>query len=388
MEKRFKEIFARKTEIRSLLQSGEQVDIAALEKELKDLNTEETELRHRQEIADGINLGEIPAATVLPNAKEPDARSADPYDTVEYRSAFMAYVTKGTPVPAEMRSDATSTTADNGAVIPKTILNKIIDKLTASGMILPLVTQTSYKGGLSIPTSTVKPVATWVAESATSDKQKKTTGSVTFNYYKLRCAVAVSLEMDNIALAAFENALINNVSEAMVIALEKAIISGTGTGQPKGILTETAPEGQALTMVTADYKTLSAIETAIPLEYETGGVYVMTKKTFGEFLGMVDSNKQPIARVNYNINGAPERALLGRKVILCNYLPSFSAASVGDTVAFVFRFEDYVLNTNYAMTVKKYEDYTTDDQVTKAILLADGKVVDTGSLVTIKKASA
>lgn len=40
-------------------------------------------------------------------------------------------------------------------------------------MILPLVTRTAYKTGLSIPTSNVKPEATWVAEGAGSDKQKR-----------------------------------------------------------------------------------------------------------------------------------------------------------------------------------------------------------------------
>ena len=52
---------------------------------------------------------------------------------------------------------------------------------------------------------------------------------------------------------------------------------------------------------------------------------------------------------------------------------------------FIFRFEDYVLNTNYAMTMKKYEDNLTEDQVTKAIMIADGKVVDKGSLILLEK---
>lgn len=40
-------------------------------------------------------------------------------------------------------------------------------------MILPLVTRTAYKTGMVIPTASVKPTATWVAEGAGSDKQKK-----------------------------------------------------------------------------------------------------------------------------------------------------------------------------------------------------------------------
>lgn len=388
MKKRLKEIFGRKQEIRSILKSSDKVDLAALEKELNELETEELEIRKRQEIADKINIGDIAAPEIIKPAGSEQRNAEDPFETIEYRKAFMAYALQGTPIPAEFRANAVTSTSDVGAVIPTTTLNKIIDKLTASGMILPLVTQTAYKGGVAIPTSSVKPKATWVAESATSDKQKKSTGSVTFAYHKLRCAVAVSLETDTMALSAFENALIKNVSEAMTIALEEAIVKGTGEGQPKGIITETPKDGQRIEVSTVSYSTMNDVEAAIPIEYEAGGVYVMTKKTFHAFTGMVDNNKQPIARVTYGITGAPERSLLGRRVILCNYLPSISAAAAGEVFAFVFNFSDYVLNTNYAMTIKKYEDNDTEDQVTKAIMIADGKVVDLGSLVTLVKASA
>ena len=54
-------------------------------------------------------------------------------------------------------------------------------------------------------------------------------------------------------------------------------------------------------------------------------------------------------------------------------------------VAFLFNPKDYVLNTNLNMTIKRYEDNTTDNMVTKALMLVDGKVVDKNSLVTITK---
>lgn len=95
--------------------------------------------------------------------------------------------------------------------------NQIVEKLESTGMILALVTRTAYKGGVSIPVSTVKPTATWVNEGAGSDKQKKNIakdGMITFAYHKLRCAVAVSLEVDTMAISAFETLLINNIVEA------------------------------------------------------------------------------------------------------------------------------------------------------------------------------
>ena len=254
-------------------------------------------------------------------------------------------------------------------------------------MILPLVTRTAYKGGVSIPTSSAKPVASWVAEGAGSDKQKKTTGSITFAYHKLRCAVAVSLEVDTMALSAFENTLVNNVVEAMTKATEQAIVSGTGSGQPKGILTETPNEGQKIESDTPTYEDLVNAEAALPQAYENGAVWCMAKKTFMQYYGLVDETGQPVGRVNYGIAGKPERALLGRPVICCDYVPSVATAAKGGAYAFLFNFKDYVLNTNYTMTVKKYEDNDTDDMVTKAIMLVDGKVIDKNSLVVVAMAA-
>lgn len=354
-------------------QAKEMANKAALEDKFKILNI--------------TNKGVDVMGTVIDTTN--NVNSEDMFASIDYRKAFMNNVIKGAAIPNEfLNANANTKTSDVGALIPTTVMEKIIEKLEATGMILPLVTRTSYKGGVTIPTSTVKPTATWVLEGAGSDKQKKTTtGTITFAYYKLRCAVSVSFETDNIALPVFETTLINNVVEAMTKALEQSIINGTGSGQPKGILKEEVAEEQKIAVAKAkgiEYKTLIDAEAALPLEYESGAVWCMTKKTFMEFIGMTDSNGQPIARVNYGINGKPERTLLGRQVILTNYLPNYSTSVLEDTTfAFLFDFKDYILNTNYAMTIKKYEDNDTDDKVTKAIMLADGKVVDKNSLVTL-----
>lgn len=384
------QILARMAEIRSLLEGEQEVNLDELEQELRDLTSKKGQIEKRQQLlrdAGEINSGAAPGTNTIEtfNSNQQEQRDLGT-DSVEYRQAFMDYVLRGEAIPAELRE--TTLTTDVGSVIPQTVLNRIIEKIEAVGMILPLVTRTAIKGGVTVPTSSVKPVATWVAEGAGSTAQKKTTGSITFNYHKLRCAVAVSLEVDTMALSVFETTLINNVVEAMTKAIEQGIISGTGVGQPKGILAETPVDGQALEVAALEYKTLTDAEAALPLEYEAGAVWTMTKKTFMGFVGMVDNAGQPIARVNYGIGGKPERTLLGRPVILCNYIDSFVTADTGEAFAFMFDYKDYILNTNYQMGVKKYEDNETDDLVTKAIMIVDGKVVEKNSLVVLNKAAA
>lgn len=377
IEKRLKEIQDRKVEIRQMIQNNDELDLDATTKELDNLEIEARSLNEKLEIANKINLGQIEARTIEVPKEEKRMETKDIFATTEYRQAFMEYATKGTKLPSEYRAAGVTKTTDIGAMIPSTVLNKIIEKIEATGMILPLVTRTAVRGGVTIPTSSVKPVATWVTEGTGSEKQKKPTGTITFSYHKLRCAVAVTLESETMALSAFESTLISNVVEAMVKALEQAIINGTGDGQPKGILTETPNAGQEITGAVS-YKLLCDAEAALPFEYENGAVYCMSKKAFMEYVAITDAQGQPIARVNYGIGGRPERTLLGRTVVICNYLPE-------GVHSFLFNFSDYILNTNYQMGLKKYEDNETDDLITKSIMIADGKVVDKGSLVIVKK---
>lgn len=410
---RLKEIEQRLAAIRTELttRGADMTDeeVATLEQEVTDLQEERKGLLAAQErrkkllenIAAGNPVddnGNGAGPTLLRNfngangAGEPgngENQNGDKYGSMAYRKAFMQYVCRGTAIPAEYRSDAISTTTDVGATIPTTVLNQIVEKLENTGMILALVTRTAYKGGVSIPVSTVKPTATWVNEGAGSDKQKKDItkgGMITFAYHKLRCAVAVSLEVDTMAISAFETLLINNIVEAMTKALEQSIIDGNGTGKPKGILAETPAEGQTVKSAAPAYADLIAAEAALPQAYENGAVWCMSKKTFMSYYGLTDTNGQPIGRVNYGIAGKPERTLLGRAVVCCDYVKSYDKSlAAGTKFGFLFNFKDYVLNTNYAMGVKKYEDNETDDQVTKGIMLVDGKVVDKNSLVVLEK---
>lgn len=388
---RLAEIRKRKEEIRTMLQDDEQknIDLDALENELRALNDEEKQLERRQDMANNIQTGDTQANVIEP-PEESGQRNMNIYDSVEYRNAFMAYVTRNTPIPAELRAgDANTTTDDIGALVPPVTLNKIIEKVEAYGMILPLVNRTAYKTGMTIPVASVKPTASWVAEGATSTKQKENLdASITFGHFKLRCAVSVSLEVENMALSAFEARLVSSISEAMAKAIEQAILTGTGTGQPTGILKDTAA-GATIAVKSIDYKTLVSAEAALPMEYENGAVWVMSKKTFMEFVGMTDSAGQPIARTNYGISGAPERTLLGRRVVLTNYLPAYaSTLKTTQVFAFLYDFGDYTLNTNFEVGMKVYEDNETDDIVRKSIMVVDGKPILSASLVKLTGSAA
>jgi len=314
----------------------------------------------------------------------------DPYDTPEYRNAFMNYVLKNIPIPAMFRNDAGPTkTGDVEVVIPTTTVQKIIERMDQTGNILRLVTQTNIKAGVAVPVSTLKPSASWVAEGAGSTKQKLTAGSITFGAYKLRCAVSMTFETEHMAYPMFERFYVKSVADAMVKAKETSIFKGTGSanGQPKGLLTET-PEH------TVEIAHNGSIGYADLLEAEAyelipGSVWAMTKVTYMQhIMGILDDNGQPVARINADIDGKPEYTILGRRVEIVdpNYIASYAATVSADTVvAVLFNWSDYVFNNPVPMVTKKYYDEDTDDAVLKAVELCDGKCVQTQSLVVIKK---
>src|SRR5690625_3583949 len=140
---RLKEILERKAEIRKLLESGEDVDLDALEKELNDLNTEEDTIRRRQNMAQAINTGQVPAESIASPAVEHRDADTDLTRSLEYRRAFMRFAQTGEPIRGfdaiQQRADAFSGVADTVAIIPSTILDEIIKELKTYGQLFSRV---------------------------------------------------------------------------------------------------------------------------------------------------------------------------------------------------------------------------------------------------------
>ena len=336
----------------------------------------------------GLNLRTVGTNT-------PEGAEEDVYSSIAYRKAFMKAILSGKPV--DFRADQTTMTTDSGVntVIPTNLANYIMEKWEQLGVIYNLVVKTSYPVGQTIPTDGVKPVATWVNEGASSDSQKKTLGGViTFSHFKLRCEIRYTEEVNTMTLSMFEALFVRQVSEAMLRAIEGAIVDGTGTTMPQGILglKDVAPtkiEVGASDKLT--YKLLCDVEGAIPTQYEATEKWVMTKKTFMQFMAMTDTAGQPIARVNYGISGRPERTLLGRDVVIYEPQAASNLGTYADTVsadtifAFLVDFGEYVLNTNYNLGIQNAIDWDNEDHKTKAVLACDGKLLRTDSLITLTK---
>ncbi|MFS1511881.1 phage major capsid protein [Chengkuizengella sp. SCS-71B] len=340
-----------------------------------------------------------PLATYGIGQQQAQQRAAEPedhYATIEYRKAFMEFAKTGNISP-ELRAGATTTTGDVSAVIPSTILNEIIKKVTSYGQVFSRVRKLSIKGGTTIPVLSLKPQATWIGENNSSDKKKvQANSNISFSYYGLECKVSTSLLADTVTLTGFENTITDLITEAMVKALDFAIIKGDGTGKALGItLDSRVPNTQVITLSSSEFESWSAwkkkVFAKMPLSYKAGATFLMASGTFEGYIdGMTDANGQPVGRINYGITNGPQERFGGKEVIQVedDVISPYDDAADNEVVAVYCNLSNYGFNSNMQMMMYRYFDHDTNEWVDKAILIADGKLIDPNGVVIIKKGVA
>ena len=340
----------------------------------------------------GDNRGLNPIATHQMRVGAP-AAVVDPYDTPEYRTAFMNFACRGELIPADLR--ATTTTTDASAAIPTTYLNEITRKLESYGNIYAAVRKLTVQGGVEIPISDIKPVATWVGDSASTAQKLTATASVSFKYFGLECKIAQSLLVSITTLEAFQKLFVDLAVEAIAKALDIAIISGSGTNQPTGVTVDKrVPNANVITLTEEDFKSWSGwkkkVFAKMKKAYRKGNFY-MAQGTFDGYIdGMVDEMGQPIGRVNYGIEGEEKYRFGGKNVetVEDEVIKAYDDAASGDIVAVFFNPTDYGINSNLEFKTVKWIDHDTNEVKTKVILVCDGKLIDANGVLIIKKGAA
>lgn len=367
-------------------------EMDSLNKKLEEIRAkEQEEIEKRKEIADKINNNEIKTKIIDEEKKEEkrgNVKMENKLDSIEYRNAFIEFAKTGV-MAEEFRNVAL--TSENSAVIPVTTLNKIIEKVESYGNILPMVSYMNYAAGVAVPTSELSAPAVWTTDADLSKNgaavDGKVTGSITFGAYPLVKAIGLSFMSRVQSISAFESALANNVADAMAKAMEKAVIDGTGNGQMKGILKETPVASVALSNKLS-FADVVNIKKTIPSAYRSGAVLVMNEATFYDFYAMTDANGQPIARVNFGVDGDADYMLFGQKVVVTDWMTDYETAKQGDVVAFAVQLDKYVINTAHNIDLVTYIDNATRNKVYQSFAAVDGKLVDNNGLVFVTKGTA
>ena len=266
------------------------------------------------------------------------------------------------------------------------------------GQIFSRVRKMAIPGGVQVPILSLKPTATWIGEAANAqgERQKlQANSSVSFSYFGLEIKLAQSLVATLVGLPAFEAQISDLIVEGMMAKLEADIFNGNGSGKVTGILTDSrVAAGNKVNMTADDMTDWEAwkknVFSKMPLAYKRKAVFVMASGTWEGYIdGMTDANGQPIGRVNYGITDGIQERFAGKEVIQVedDVIKPFDSADNGDVVAVYMNLNDYAINSNLQLSMVRYVDQDTNQIIDKAILVCDGKLLDTNGVILVKKSA-
>lgn len=429
LEKRLARLQAKKTKLTErALASQDAAEVRSINEELGELNEEIAETQEEidtiEEVtpdpepdpnqqrsnppvgAQQVNNG-IPMASYSQNPAGTQQReNKDPYASMEYREAFKAYVQRGTPIPENLTQRAggdegPTVAADLGMIIPTTIMNEFIKKVSkVYGQLYSKVRKLNIQGGVKFPISDLKANFKWITETTPSGRQKAgdVKEYVEFSYNIGEIRVSQTLLSQVVALQMFEEEIVRIMTEAYVEAMDKGIIAGTGAGQMLGILKDTRVTEQTGHIIefTAEQfgdwaQWRKRLFSVIPLSKRGKGEFIFTASTVeSNLLTMKDANNRPIFKEAAELNvgeSATDGRFYGREVAMVepDIVADFDTAGSGDVVGVYWIPDDYAINTNLAFGMKRYFDEDKNEWVNKGLTIVDGKILDPSGVYIIKK---
>ena len=408
-ENKIERLTAKRNELKARAMKSEDVnEVRSIQEKIDDIDADIAECR---DMITAIEAEErknnpVPAGAqkvngnVMGTFKE-EERSDNILESVEYRTAFMNHIQKGTAIPAEFRAAAIST-EDTGAAIPLTIMREVINTVRKRyGNLYSKVKKTNMAGGVEYPIGALQASFKWISESTVSPRQKvDALGKISFKYHTAEIRVAQTFLANLLTMEAFESELAKVIAIAYLKAMDYGIVKGTGEGQMLGILNDprVAATEQVVTFTAAQLGNWTEwrkrLFAKMPLGYRDGE-FIFPVSTVDAYLEtMADNNNNPIFRqatgleVNDGDAMNPSGRFFGREVSLVepDIIADFDSASSNDVIGIFWQPQEYAINENFGFTMRRYFDEELNEWVDKALVVVDGKVLNPNGIWILKKA--
>lgn len=403
LEKRQQRLTQKKSELtQRAMASNDAAEVRAINEQINEINEDLEDIREEldaiaqeERAANPPMQGDpIPANAQQVNGNvrgtfEQGAQEEDPLASMAYRKAFRAYVTAGTPIPAELRAGDATSTVETGAAIPMTVMNEVINTVRKRyGNLYSKVRKLSVQGGVEYPVGALSAKFRWINESTVSPRQKlDKLAKVSFGYNTAEIRIAQTFLSSIVTLSAFEAEISRVIAIAYLQAMDEGIVNGSGDASMLGILNDPRVTN-TITMTAAQMSDWTQWRkrffAKLPLGYRAGE-FIFAASTVDAYLEtMADSNNNPIFRqatgleVNDGDAQNPNGRFFGRNIALVeeDILPDFDTANADDVIGIYWQPEDYAINENFGFTMRRYFDEETNEWVDKALVVVDGKVLN------------
>lgn len=291
---RIKEIEKRMAEIAEELNNPD-ADVDALANEVDTLQEEKRKL---MEIAEKRKktLENVVNSTNVVESEEIDARRKD--ENREYRTAFLKRLLGQNLNDAEER--ALALTGTSGA-LPVSTSEEIIKKISQRAPMLEEITLLHVPGQVKFAVEGTKSSGSVHTENATINGDADTLISVSLGGYEITKLIQISKSVERMSINAFEEWLIDMISDMVAEKIEDLIFNGSGTNEPKGINKITYTSGTNAVQVAKDAEitanNIRSLIALLPGGYDSGAKFFMQKKTlFGRIMGLQDNSKHELVK--------------------------------------------------------------------------------------------
>lgn len=347
---------------------------AMTEEEAAQFDAAENELRaidatiEREERTRGVS--NLPA----PTAAEERAAAEE--------SAFVDYVLGRAP---ELRAgEQNLTMANNGAIIPTSIADRIVTAVRDRCPILSGATIYRVNGTLKVPVwgkaNTTHDIAVGYQTEfteLTADSGKFT--SVDLNGYLAGALILIGNSVENNSVFNVTDFIINQMAEEIALFLEKELLNGTSGKATGALSTPTAVTAASATAITADE--LIELQAQVKQVYQANACWTMAPETFTSLKKLKDSNGRYL--LQDDVTGEFPYRLLGKPVYLSDNMPKLAA---GASAVLYGDYSGLSVNLREDISIQVLrEKYATQHAIgVVAWFEFDSKVTDNQKLAVLK----
>ncbi|WP_418702848.1 phage major capsid protein [Anaerotignum faecicola] len=303
---------AAKTENRAMT-AEEQASFDAIEKEIADIDkTIEAEER----------------AAKAKNTKETGDNGAEQETQEELEErAFVKYVLGAAAGLEERAGELNLTMANNGAIVPTSIANKIIKKVKDISPILSRATVYYMTGELKVPVygassgHDVKVAYSDDFTELTADAGKFT--SVDLKGYLVGALTLIGRKLKTNAMFNVTDFIVNYMAEEIAAFLEGELLNGTTSKMEGALSTTNEKTAAAAAAITADE--LIDLQAKVKQAFQSDACWIMHPETFTAVKKLKDGQSRYLLQDDFS--GEFPYRLLGKPVFVSDNMPKIATGA-------------------------------------------------------------
>lgn len=339
--------------------------IAETRKEERAFNDEEkaeytSKLAEMRKLDEQIEAEEELRSLAIKSSKKADESGKLSTEEAEKR-AFEAFI-----LGKKETRDATPvnmTYGANGAVIPDTIMQKVIDRVVEISPLFAAATKYAIPGDITIPKidrSSGDITVAFAAEFSTLTANGFKFGSVTLSGHLAASLVLISKQLINNSKIDVVSVVVNKLAEAIAVFVENFLLNGDESISNSG-LAGSMDSGNILTVasvaaITAD--NLIDVQDIIPDAYQGNAFWIMNPTMRTKIRKLKDGQGNYLLVPDFQKGSG--YILLGKPVFVTDNLPTASGAQAGDTLLYYGDFSGLAVKTGESaeiqMLIEKYAE--------------------------------